>query len=313
MQGFWTVLPMAVVMSAGPQIVTATFFATSADAKRNSLAFLGGVAVATTIAVTVFLPARQRHRWEAKGGKGLARLDHHRPPRLPRDLGLPQAERVPAAEMDGQAPTRQRTPRRDDRVPALPADADRPGRHVHRRGLHRTPGRAVVAHPRLRRPHRADRGAAVHRAPRHGKAGREHAPEDQGLDEPRTLGRSTRPCSSFSSRWRRSRRPSVGLDYGEAFLAVPLLVLLAPSRLVGFGLRELLLHLRLRVVVCRKLTRSRLATHGRSRHGRLPRSPQSSALRALPLDERERGSADFTEVPASTSLGARLASGGSTC
>src|SRR6266496_2015477 len=54
MQGFWTVLPMAVVMSAGPQIVTATFFATSADAKRNSLAFLGGVATATTIGVTVF-------------------------------------------------------------------------------------------------------------------------------------------------------------------------------------------------------------------------------------------------------------------
>jgi hypothetical protein len=45
---------MAVVMSAGPQIVTATFLATSHDAKRNSLAFLGGVAAATTIGVTVF-------------------------------------------------------------------------------------------------------------------------------------------------------------------------------------------------------------------------------------------------------------------
>ena len=54
MQGFWTVLPMAVVMSAGPQIVTATFLATSADAKRNSLAFLGAVAAAATIGVTVF-------------------------------------------------------------------------------------------------------------------------------------------------------------------------------------------------------------------------------------------------------------------
>jgi hypothetical protein len=54
MQGFWTVLPMAVVMSAGPQIVTATFLATSQGAKRNSLAFLAGVAVATTISVTVF-------------------------------------------------------------------------------------------------------------------------------------------------------------------------------------------------------------------------------------------------------------------
>jgi threonine/homoserine/homoserine lactone efflux protein len=54
MQGFWTVLPMAVVMSAGPQIVTATFLATSQGSKRNSIAFLGGVAAATTISVTVF-------------------------------------------------------------------------------------------------------------------------------------------------------------------------------------------------------------------------------------------------------------------
>ena len=54
MQGFLTVLPMAVVMSAGPQIVTATFLATSRDAKRNSLAFLAGVAAATTIGVTIF-------------------------------------------------------------------------------------------------------------------------------------------------------------------------------------------------------------------------------------------------------------------
>ncbi len=54
MQGFWTVLPMAVVMSAGPQIVTATFLATSQGAKRNSLAFLTGVAISTTIGVTVF-------------------------------------------------------------------------------------------------------------------------------------------------------------------------------------------------------------------------------------------------------------------
>jgi cytochrome c biogenesis protein CcdA len=54
MQGFLTILPMAVVMSAGPQIVTAIFLATSRNAKRNSLAFLVGVAAATTIGVTVF-------------------------------------------------------------------------------------------------------------------------------------------------------------------------------------------------------------------------------------------------------------------
>jgi hypothetical protein len=54
MQALLTVLPMAVVMSAGPQIVTAIFLATSRDAKLNSLAFLLGIAVATTIGVSVF-------------------------------------------------------------------------------------------------------------------------------------------------------------------------------------------------------------------------------------------------------------------
>jgi hypothetical protein len=49
-----TVLPLAIVMSAGPQIVTAVFLATSRDARRNSLAFLSSVAVATTIGVTAF-------------------------------------------------------------------------------------------------------------------------------------------------------------------------------------------------------------------------------------------------------------------
>lgn len=54
MTAFLTVLPMAIVMSAGPQIVTAIFLATSGNAKLNSLAFLTGVAAATTIGVTVF-------------------------------------------------------------------------------------------------------------------------------------------------------------------------------------------------------------------------------------------------------------------
>jgi hypothetical protein len=69
MQGFWTVLPMAVVMSAGPQIVTATFLATSQDSKRNSLAFLGGVAAATTIGVTVFFLLGSSIAGKQKEGK----------------------------------------------------------------------------------------------------------------------------------------------------------------------------------------------------------------------------------------------------
>jgi cytochrome b561 len=60
---------MAVVMSAGPQIVTATFLATGLDAKRNSFAFLAGVAAATTIGVTVFFLLGSRIEGKQDGGK----------------------------------------------------------------------------------------------------------------------------------------------------------------------------------------------------------------------------------------------------
>jgi hypothetical protein len=60
---------MAVVMSAGPQIVTATFLATSQGSKRNSLAFLAGVAAATTIGVTVFFLLGSGTAGKQKDGK----------------------------------------------------------------------------------------------------------------------------------------------------------------------------------------------------------------------------------------------------
>jgi len=60
---------MAVVMSAGPQIVTATFLATSQGGRRNSLAFLSGVAVATTISVTVFFLLGSGIAGKQKAGK----------------------------------------------------------------------------------------------------------------------------------------------------------------------------------------------------------------------------------------------------
>jgi hypothetical protein len=42
------ILPLAIVMIAGPQIISATLIATSQDARRNSVAFLAGVALAIT-------------------------------------------------------------------------------------------------------------------------------------------------------------------------------------------------------------------------------------------------------------------------
>lgn len=70
MEGFLTVLPMAVVMSAGPQIVTATFLATSHNPRRNSLAFLAAVGAATTIGVTIFFLLGSGLGGEKDGGKG---------------------------------------------------------------------------------------------------------------------------------------------------------------------------------------------------------------------------------------------------
>ena len=47
-----TMLPMAFVMVAGPQILSAVFLATSENWRRNSLAFIAGAAVAITAVVT---------------------------------------------------------------------------------------------------------------------------------------------------------------------------------------------------------------------------------------------------------------------
>jgi threonine/homoserine/homoserine lactone efflux protein len=50
---FLTVLPLAFVMIAGPQIITAILLATGRDARRNSLAFLAGAALAITAGTMV--------------------------------------------------------------------------------------------------------------------------------------------------------------------------------------------------------------------------------------------------------------------
>jgi threonine/homoserine/homoserine lactone efflux protein len=50
---FLTLLPMAFVMIAGPQILSAIFLATSEDWKRDSLAYVAGAAVSITAFVTV--------------------------------------------------------------------------------------------------------------------------------------------------------------------------------------------------------------------------------------------------------------------
>jgi Sap, sulfolipid-1-addressing protein len=50
---FVSLIPMAFVMIAGPQILSAIFLATSEDWKRNSIAYVAGAALSITAVVTV--------------------------------------------------------------------------------------------------------------------------------------------------------------------------------------------------------------------------------------------------------------------
>src|SRR5262249_28850735 len=51
---FLTVLPLTVVVVVGPQIMSAIFLASSRDAKRSSLALLGGAGLAILVGLTVW-------------------------------------------------------------------------------------------------------------------------------------------------------------------------------------------------------------------------------------------------------------------
>ena len=76
MNGLLTVLPFALVMIAGPQIVSAVFLATSVNWARNSLAYLVGAALSITLVVTVTYVivrgATDSGGAPAKGDKGIA-------------------------------------------------------------------------------------------------------------------------------------------------------------------------------------------------------------------------------------------------
>lgn len=54
MKALLVVLPLAFVMVAGPQIVSAVFLVTSADPRRSSFAYIAGVALATIAGVAIW-------------------------------------------------------------------------------------------------------------------------------------------------------------------------------------------------------------------------------------------------------------------
>jgi hypothetical protein len=49
-----SILPLSIVMIAGPQIISAVFLATTEDWRRNSMAYLAGALIAITLFVSLF-------------------------------------------------------------------------------------------------------------------------------------------------------------------------------------------------------------------------------------------------------------------
>ena len=76
MQSVMTVLPMAFVMVAGPQIITAILLATSVRPKRDSALFLLGAAAATTIGLTAAYELAGIVRSAGWHFRGDQRLEH---------------------------------------------------------------------------------------------------------------------------------------------------------------------------------------------------------------------------------------------
>ena len=74
MGSFLTILPLAIVMIAGPQIISAVFLATSEGWARNSLAYVAGAAVSITVVVTAaylfFRGAKGTPSAESGGSEG---------------------------------------------------------------------------------------------------------------------------------------------------------------------------------------------------------------------------------------------------
>ena len=63
------ILPLALVMIAGPQIVGAFFLATSEHWAKNSLAYIGGAAISISIVVTIAYFAAKGAKSEAGSGE----------------------------------------------------------------------------------------------------------------------------------------------------------------------------------------------------------------------------------------------------
>lgn len=71
------VLPLAFVMVAGPQIISAFFFATSADWRKASLAYVLGASLSITAVVTIaYFTAKGATGGDSGGDSGLSTIDY---------------------------------------------------------------------------------------------------------------------------------------------------------------------------------------------------------------------------------------------
>lgn len=68
MSDFAQLIPLAVVMVAGPQIISAIMLATSEKARKNSFAYVGGAVLATVLATSIFYFVAKALQLKAKSG-----------------------------------------------------------------------------------------------------------------------------------------------------------------------------------------------------------------------------------------------------
>ena len=120
-----TVLPLAITMNAGPQIMSAIIFITASKPLKLSAYFLAGVAIAVTVGVTItytFATARQQHLAWRPLQQRIARQHNpvpaRRAARIPvhQELRAPRDDRAP--EVAGRSTKRQAQDGVQDRTAA---------------------------------------------------------------------------------------------------------------------------------------------------------------------------------------------------
>ena len=181
MPGFLTILPLAIVMVAGPQILSAIFLATSENWKKNSAAFLAGVLLTVTLFVTLaYVVVRVLFDAAASSGESTTRvwLDGFLVPH--EDRVTEEAKARLAAEIVRRARHRSLVvlltaldpaPLRQGALPVLPQLIGRqpgpgPTRQARRQqAQHRHAEQLRLRPPRRLRPHRRQSRRQRSRAP----------------------------------------------------------------------------------------------------------------------------------------------------